>query len=340
MKTPQAPRSGAWRCELKGTNDPYCSVAEAFEGATSKTAGSKSQLSNALCELVGDLERNTSLYEPDRLRERIEALDQFDVFNLEMIPAGTDSTVAAVYRRARAIQARLEAANFKVYEAIRRDLTLGRGAQSLLDWVPSSDTFERVPGLKKDEAYNYLDEFLDGVFRFEQPGRVIVQPTAEMVFYQPTPARHIFDLLDRTALTEHDLLIDLGSGLGHVPLLTCICTRARSVGVEIEPGYVDSARQCAETLNLKGVTFIQQDARAANLTEGTVFYLYTPFTGKTLRAVLDSLRCEGANRDIRVCTLGPCTMSVANEDWLEAVGSARTDRISIFRSSNGCCSKR
>jgi len=290
---------------------------------------------NALRKLVGDLERNASLYEPDQLRERIEALDQFDLFNLDMLPPGTDSTIGSTYDRARAIQAKLEAANLKVYEAIRRDVRSGRGAHRLLDWVPSSDGGEPVLGLK-NEAYDYLDEFLDGVFRFEEPGTVIVQPTVEMVFYQPTPARHIFDLFNRTALTEHDVLIDLGSGLGHVPLLTCICTRARCVGVEIEPVYVDSAKQCAETLNLKGVTFIQQDARAANLKEGTIFYLYTPFAGKMLRAVLDSLRCEGANRDIRVSTLGPCTLTVANEDWLEAVGPARTDRISIFRSCNRC----
>jgi hypothetical protein len=124
--------------------------------------------------------------------------------------------------------------------------------------------------------------------------------------------------------------------LGHVPLLTCICTRARSIGVEIEPVYVHSAKQTAEMLNLKRVTFIQQNGSAANLTEGTVFYLYTPFTGKTLRTVLDLLRHEGATRDVRVCTFGPCTMTFADEDWLEVIGSARTDRISIFRSRNPC----
>jgi uncharacterized protein YwbE len=53
------------------------------------------------------------------------------------------------------------------------------------------------------------------------------------------------------------------------------------------------------------VTFIKQDARAGKLTDGTVFYMYTPFTGNMLRAVLDSLQGEGVRRDIRICTFGP-----------------------------------
>lgn len=77
-------------------------------------------------------------------------------------------------------------------------------------------------------------------------------------------SRHIFDLLDRTALTDEDVLVDIGSGLGHVSMLTSIWTRAHSVGIEVEPAYVDCAHRTAESLNLRRVNFIQQDARAAD----------------------------------------------------------------------------
>jgi hypothetical protein len=80
------------------------------------------------------------------------------------------------------------------------------------------------------------------------------------------------------------------------------------------------------------VTFIQQDARAADFSSGTIFYLYTPFVGTILSAVLDSLRRETAGREIRVCTYGPCTPTVAKERWLEAVGTVETDRTAMFRS--------
>ena len=286
----------------------------------------------ALSKLIGNLESNSSLYEPNQLCERIEALDRLDAFNLEMLPPVTDSFAAAMYRRARAIQEELETANFEVYEAIRRDIRLGRGGRALLPSVSGSAEAEGLLDIGKGDGYDYLDELVAGILRFEDPGTAITQAVAGMVFYQPTPVRHIFDLFDRIALKDDDVLVDLGSGLGHVPLLTSICTKTRSVGVEVEQVYVEIAQQIAETLNLKRVTFLKQDAREADLTKGTVFYLYTPFTGKMLRTVLDSLRFEGATRAIRVCTFGPCTITVANEGWLESTGTPGGDRICIFRS--------
>jgi hypothetical protein len=288
----------------------------------------------ALQKLIEELEGDASLHEPNKLRQRIEALDRLDAFNLEASPRVADSTRAATYHCAKALQAKLEAANLEVYEAIRRDIQQGQGSNSLLQWMPKSGAGEDVLGITNGAGYDYLDELIIGVLRFEETGAAVVQPTTEMVFYQPTPARHIFDLIHRTALKEHDVLIDLGSGLGHVPLLASICTSARSIGVELEPVYVDCARQSAETLKLKNVTFIQQDARAAKLSDGTVFYMYTPFTGNMLRAVLDSLQREGDRRDIRICTFGPCTATVADEDWLEVVGVPHADQVSIFRSRN------
>jgi hypothetical protein len=285
----------------------------------------------AVQKLVEELEEDASLCEPSKLRQRIDALDRLDAFHLDALPLAADSTRAAAYHCAKALQAKLESANLEAYEAIRRDIQQGRSS-SLLQWMPRSGAGEDDPEIADGAAYDYLDELISEVFRFAETGAAIVQPITEMVFYQPTPARHIFDLIHRTALDEHDVLIDLGSGLGHVPLLASICTSARSIGVELEPAYVHCARQSAATLNLRNVTFIQQDARAAQLTEGTVFYLYTPFTGHMLRAVLDSLQREGNRRDIRICTFGPCTATVANEDWLEVAGVPRADRVSVFRS--------
>jgi predicted RNA methylase len=154
-----------------------------------------------------------------------------------------------------------------------------------------------------------------------------------MVFYQPTPARHIFDAIGRLSLDHSDVLVDLGSGLGHVPLLAGICSKARCVGIELEAAYVACARQCAKALNLANVSFIQQDVRSADFTDGTVFYLYTPFTGTMLRTVLERLRQEAAKRPIRVCTLGPCTLEVANEVWLRPIGGLYADQVAVFSST-------
>ena len=181
-------------------------------------------------------------------------------------------------------------------------------------------------------GYDYLDELISGVFRFVEPNIGHIQKESEMVFYQPTPARHIFSLIGLTALTAADVLVDLGSGLGHVPLLVSICTGARTIGIELETSYVECAQQCAQRLNLNHVTFIRQDARTADLSIGTVFYLYTPFTGSILSDVLDLLRREAAGRHIRICTYGPCTSVIAEEPWLEAATAPEAHRITLFHS--------
>jgi hypothetical protein len=284
-------------------------------------------IENALLSLVEELEQDRSLDEPRHLRQRIEALDDLDAYLPDGQPIGP-----TLHHRARAIYAELESVNFRLYEAIRRDIQRGGGAGRLLEWMPDWPDWNGAANLKNCRAYDYLDELISGVLQFEEPSAEVVQLESEMISYQPTPARHIFDLIGRTALTERDFLIDLGSGLGHVTLMASICTSASCTGIELEPSYVDCARKSARSLNLNNVRFIQGDARVADLSGGTVFYLYTPFTGLILRDVLNSLRQKAARREIRICTFGPCTRVVAEEQWLSVIGPLETDRIAIFRS--------
>ncbi|RSL15732.1 histone methylation protein DOT1 [Edaphobacter aggregans] len=295
---------------------------------------------HGLQNLIGELEQDCSLNEPDRLRQRIDALDRLDAYldgQLDgPLPAIiTQSIAPEIYPRAKALYVRLEQANSELYQTIRLEIQRSAERYELLQRLASqSNQSDNTTSPTVGEGYDYLDELVSGVLQFEEPSTDIAQLPAEMVFYQPTPARHIFDLIHRVALTERDVLIDLGSGMGHVPLLAAICTSARSIGIELEAAYVDCARQSAQALNLNNVAFIQQDARTADLSTGTVFYLYTPFIGMILRTVLDSLRREAATRPIRICTFGPCTAIIAEEPWLEAVGPLETHRLAIFRSRN------
>ena len=288
---------------------------------------------DAFDRLIRQLEDDRSLLEADRLRERLEALDRLDAYLRDgselAFGAGLDD--AGLYLRARSVCERLEAANGELYEAIRSDIQRGLRPDALLQWVYSSSENARE-GVGNGVGYDYLDELVRGVLQFEEPERGEGSREAEMVSYQPTPARHIFDLIDTAGLTVEDVVVDLGSGLGHVPLLISICTGARSIGIELEAGYVERARQCAQRLNVDKATFLCQDARVADLSRGTVFYLYTPFVGAILRDVLERLRRETATRRIRICTYGPCTAAVAEEPWLEAVEAPEADRIALFRS--------
>ena len=286
---------------------------------------------SGLQTLITALAGDRSLDEPARLRQRIEALDRLEAYLLDGQGTPSEAIGAGLYDRARAIYARLETINHELYQAIRRDIQRGVGPHRLLQWAPGSGRNGRAAGRVNGEGYDYLDVLVSGVLQFEEPDAEVGELAPEMVSYHPTPARHIFDLIGRIELTERDVLVDLGSGMGHVPLLVSICTGACSIGIEREEAYVHCAWRSARALNLTNVTFIQQDARETDFSRGTVFYLYTPFIGTILRAVLDSLQREATSREIRICTYGKCTSTVAEERWLEAVGVPRTDRVALFR---------
>jgi hypothetical protein len=288
----------------------------------------------ALERFIADLEQDRSLYQPDRMRQRLEVLDRLDalVANGISFAPGAHAANAGIDRRARRLYDKLELANLELYESIRSEIQNGAGPGILLHWANESRPDVSASGRVSGQGYDYLDELISGVLQLEKPRVETFHLEPEMVFYQPTPARHIFNMIGRIALSEHDTLIDLGSGLGHVPLLTAICTSARCIGIELEAAYVDSARQSADALKLRKASFIQQDARTADLSGGTVFYLYTPFVGAILGSVLDLLRQEAASREIRVCTFGPCTAMVAEERWLEADGAIEADRVAVFYS--------
>jgi Histone methylation protein DOT1 len=227
---------------------------------------------------------------------------------------------------------RLEAANSELYQSVRSDIVRGGQPRALLQWLEDSasdnEPRNRPPGL----GFDYRDELVSGVLQLPEPSESNLQSSPEMVPYQPTPVRHILHLITAAAVAEDDVFVDLGSGLGHVPLLVSMATGAQSVGVEVQPAYVASARQCAQNLHLSRVQFIAQDARDADISRGTVFYLYSPFKGSILADVLSALRRESMRRPIKICSLGPCTHRVSNEAWLKASALSDTARITVFNS--------
>ena len=76
---------------------------------------------DALSRLVSELENEPSLVQPDQLRWRFEALDRLDAF-VPYVPAEAFSVESGLYRRARAVCARLEAANCELYEGVRSEI--------------------------------------------------------------------------------------------------------------------------------------------------------------------------------------------------------------------------
>lgn len=182
--------------------------------------------------------------------------------------------------------------------------------------------------------YDQLDRLLDEILQIDALPPPLYPIGSEMIPYQATPLRILLDLVERLALTPDDVFYDLGAGIGRVVFGMALMSAGHMKGVEVEPAYVEYARHRAQDLNLAQVFFINADARAMDYADGTVFFLYTPFKGATLRRVLALLRSQARTRQIRVCTYGPGTLEVQDQDWLTSDDAPERDihYVTIFES--------
>jgi hypothetical protein len=281
-------------------------------------------LSAQLESRLAQWESDDTLLESAHFAGRMAVLDDLDRCFFESEPVDADPA-SDLRSRARALANKLEFINNQFFHTFRHQIQCGT---TPAEFRPIRRNLATTA--PRGLAYDYLDDLVSGVLQFESPAEEPRTFGSESVFYQPTPARHIFHLITAAEITDTDTLIDLGSGLGHVSLLASICTGATSIGIELDPVWVASAAKCAQKLNLRNVSFLTQDARQADFSAGSVFYLYTPFTGTTLASVLESLRNQAARRPIRVCTFGPCTVAVSNQSWLRSITPPVTDQVTVF----------
>ena len=128
-------------------------------------------------------------------------------------------------------------------------------------------------------------------------------PGEHLLGYHASGVAAVVRALAAVPVVRDDVVIDLGSGLGRVPILAALLTGATARGVEIQSALVERARACAASVGVD-VRFDAADARDAAIDDGTVFYLYTPFVGPVLDAVLERLRAIASQRAIVVCALG------------------------------------
>jgi hypothetical protein len=215
--------------------------------------------------------------------------------------------------------------------AIRKE---GFTGASLKDMVKEYVGFEADNDHYDSPCYDNLDIFINGLFYFKAMPRQTKDLEPEMVYYQKTPARIVFDLVESSHFSQEDVFVDIGSGLGQVVFLVHLLAGVTARGIEFEPAFCDYARACAAELHLSHVTFVNRDARQADYSEGTVFFMFTPFRGAILREVLELLRREALRRRIKLITYGPCTAGVTGQSWLERLTPEEDScyKPAIFRS--------
>lgn len=93
--------------------------------------------------------------------------------------------------------------------------------------------------------------------------------------YVPTPQPVVNAMLELAKVGKNDVLYDLGSGDGRIPITAAQKYGTRGVGIDISPERIQEANQNAQRAGVSDrVQFIQQDLFKTDLRQASVVTLY------------------------------------------------------------------
>jgi precorrin-6B methylase 2 len=109
---------------------------------------------------------------------------------------------------------------------------------------------------------------------------VIAQPTEAParqpdVIFVPTPPDVVDAMLELAEVRDGDVLYDLGSGDGRIPIAAAEKFDLKAVGIDIDPQRIKEANANAEAAEVTDeVTFRNEDLFEADFSDATVITLY------------------------------------------------------------------
>ncbi|HEY6900799.1 MAG TPA: methyltransferase domain-containing protein [Puia sp.] len=289
------------------------------------------------------IESNRTVYEAANFDGRADTIDFIEFHILHRLEGllqqtGPISELMQLQQQAEQAKNNLERIDSSMFHQLREEIKEGRyrGA-AFLKLLHSyvRDTMETA-GRSDNPGYDNLDVFVNGLLTNDAIPAVQIRHDPEMVFYQKTPVRIILEMCAQGEFKAEDVFFDIGSGLGQAVLLVHLLCGVSARGIEYEPAYCKYAQNSASKLKLKNVTFIQADARGIDYSEGTIFFMYTPFEGAMLQEMLDKLQNEAQKRAIRIFTYGPCSATVARQSWLRLIkgNTACPDQLCQYTSQS------
>ncbi len=95
------------------------------------------------------------------------------------------------------------------------------------------------------------------------------------VIYVPTPEEVVDAMLQVAKVTKNDVVYDLGTGDGRIPVTAAKKYGARGVGIDIDPQRIKDANENVQKNGVSDkVRIIQGDLFETNISEATVVTLY------------------------------------------------------------------
>ena len=219
------------------------------------------------------------MLKPEVLRELVDRGDGKDrAFADAMIRmAFARASAPEVHDELRALHVELGAASLRSHAPLRAAIAAGTCRGDAL-----RRRFDEVPLLERDH-------FVEEVLGIAYPPLEQDALGPELVSYSPSGYDEIVHALDVTGLDAGDHFLDVGSGAGKAVLLANLLTGAASSGLECDRSLHELASVASDALGVTGARFRRGDAREVPLEDADVVFMYIPFTGGALAAVMDRL---------------------------------------------------
>ena len=150
-------------------------------------------------------------------------------------------------------------------------------------------------------------------------------PRPSLAPYVATPQDVVEKMLELAQVTKSDIVFDLGSGDGRLVVTAAKKYGARGVGIDIDPARITESQALAKEAGVENlVTFRQEDALSADVSEATVVTLYLLASSNLkLRPALQKQLRPGARIVSHNFSMGDWEPSKV-ETFRDAGGSTRT----------------
>lgn len=103
----------------------------------------------------------------------------------------------------------------------------------------------------------------------------VTQSQTPDVIYVPTPPEVVEAMLDMVELRDGDVLYDLGSGDGRIPIAAAKRVQVKATGIDIDPQRIREAKANAAAAGVTDeVTFKQADLFTSDFSDASVVTLY------------------------------------------------------------------
>jgi tRNA G37 N-methylase Trm5 len=146
--------------------------------------------------------------------------------------------------------------------------------------------------------------------------------------YVPSPEEVVDRMLTVAAVTKNDVVYDLGSGDGRIPIAAAKKYGARGVGLDINPDRITESRANAKAAGVEQlVEFREQDVLTADFSEATVVTLYLLASANAqLRPVITKQVRPGTRIVSHAFSMGPTWPA----DTVDQFKTASRDEITIY----------